>query len=181
LKFERYGLGIAKGMALTFQHLFRSPITIQYPDEKLVTSKRIRGNELVWFPDKCTGCATCAKSCPQANIIISTHRGDESKFIVDKFEIDTGRCIFCGLCVESCPYDALAMGLSYECAKYRRGDLVMNKEKLAVSADHQPSAYFRPQFDDKLPEQSLLLYDKKVGGQKLSFIPLSKRKRGPGA
>ncbi|MCX5997005.1 MAG: hypothetical protein NTV42_05175 [Chloroflexi bacterium] len=73
------------------------------------------------------------------------------------------------------------MGLSYECAKYRRGDLVMNKEKLTVSADHQPSAYFRPQFDDKLPEQSLLLYNKKVGGQKLSFIPLSKRKRGPGA
>ena len=52
MKFERYGIGIAKGMALTFRHLFRSPITIQYPDEKLVTSKRIRGNELVWFPVK---------------------------------------------------------------------------------------------------------------------------------
>lgn len=181
MKFERYGIGIAKGMALTFRHLFRSPITVQYPDEKLVTSKRIRGNELVWFPDKCTGCATCAKSCPQANIIIVTHRGDASKFIVDRFEVDTGRCIFCGLCVESCPYDALAMGLSYECAKYRRGDLVLNKEKLNVSVHHQPSAYFRPQFEDKLPKQSLLLYNKKDGGQKLSFIPLSKRKRGSGA
>jgi len=181
LKFERYGIGIAKGMALTFKHLFRSPITIQYPDEKLVTSKRIRGNELVWFPLTCTGCATCAKSCPQGNIIIQTHRGDDSKFIVDKFEIDTGRCMFCGLCVESCPYNALAMGLSYECAKYRRGDLVQNKEKVAVSNDRQPSAYYRPQFDNSLPEQSLLLYDRAKGGQKLSFLPLSKRKRGPGA
>lgn len=181
MKFERYGIGIAKGMALTFMHLFRSPITIQYPDEKLVTSKRIRGNELVWFPLTCTGCATCAKGCPQGNIIVQTHRGEDSKFIVDKFEIDTGRCMFCGLCVEACPYNALAMGLSYECAMYRRGDLVQNKEKLSVSRDRQPSAYYRPQFDDSLPEQSLLLYDRVKGGQKLSFLPLSKRKRGPGA
>ncbi len=181
MKFERYGIGIAKGMALTFRHLFRSPITIQYPDEKLVTSRRIRGNELVWFPEKCTGCATCAKSCPQGNIVISTHRGEGSKFEVDIFEIDSGRCIFCGLCVESCPYDALAMGLSYECAKYRRGDLILSKEKLAVSANHQPSAYYRPQFEDKLPKQSLLLYNQAEGGQKLKFLPLSKRKRGSGA
>ncbi|MCX5997006.1 MAG: 4Fe-4S binding protein [Chloroflexi bacterium] len=79
MKLEHYGIGIAKGMALTFRHLFRSPITVQYPDEKRNTAKRIGGNELVWFPDKCTGCATCAKSCPQANIIIITHRGEESK------------------------------------------------------------------------------------------------------
>lgn len=181
MKFERYGIGIVKGMALTFRHLFRSPITIQYPDEKLVTSRRIRGNELVWFPEKCTGCATCAKSCPQGNIVIRTHRGEGSKFEVDIFEIDSGRCIFCGLCVESCPYDALAMGLSYECAKYRRGDLILSKEKLAVSANHQPSAYYRPQFEDKLPKQSLLLYNQAEGGQKLKFLPLSKRKRGSGA
>ena len=181
MRFERYGIGIAKGMALTFKHLFRSPITVQYPDEKLVTSRRIRGNELVWFPLSCTGCATCAKACPQGNIIVQTHRGEDSKFIVDKFEIDTGRCMFCGLCVESCPYNALAMGLSYECARYRRGDLVLNKEKLCVSQDHQPSAYFRPQFDGSLPQQSLLIYDRAKGGQKLNFLPLSKRKRGPGA
>ena len=181
MKFEHYGIGIAKGMALTFKHLFRSPITIQYPDEKLHTSRRIRGNELVWFPEKCTGCATCAKSCPQGNIVIVTHRGEASKFIVDKFELDAGRCIFCGLCVESCPYDALALGLSYECANYRRNDLVLNKEKLTVSSEHQPSAYYRPQFEEKLPKQSLLLYNKAEGGQKLSFLPLSKRKRGPGA
>jgi NAD(P)H-quinone oxidoreductase subunit I len=174
LKFERYGLGIAKGMALTFRHLFRAPITVQYPDEKLVISRRTRGNELVWFPLSCTGCSTCAKACPQGNIIVQTHRGGESK-------LDTGRCMFCGLCVESCPYNALAMGLSYECAKYRRGDLVMNKEQLSVSHDRQPSAYSRPQFDDSLPEQSLLLYDREKGGQKLHFLPLSKRKRGSGA
>jgi len=181
LKFEHYGLGIAKGMALTFEHLFRKPITVQYPEEKLHTSKRIRGNELVWFPDKCTGCGTCTKACPQGNILLVTHRSEPNRFIVDKFECDTGRCIFCGLCVESCPYNALAMGLKYECAKYRRGDFILNKEKLTASENHRPSAYFRPQFDADLPAQSLLLYDREEGGQKLKFLPLSTRKRGPGA
>ena len=181
MKFERYGIGIVKGMALTFKHLFRAPITVQYPDEKLNISRRTRGNELVWFPEKCTGCGTCTKACLQGNIILVTHRGEENKFIVDKFELDSGRCIFCGLCVESCPYDALAMGLDYECARFRREDLVLNKEKLSVSHDHRPSAYYRPQFADELPKQSLLLYNKKDGGQKLKFLPLSKRKREPGA
>lgn len=176
MKFERYGIGIAKGMALTLKHLFRPPITVQYPEEKLVVSRRIRGNELVWFIDKCTGCATCAKSCPQGNIEIVTHRGDDKNmYIVDKFEVDTGRCMFCGLCVESCPYEALAMGLSYERSQYRRQDLVLSKEDMMPSDIRQPSGYYRPGIEATLPKQSLLLYgekEKEEGGQKLKFLPL---------
>jgi len=180
LKFERYGIGIAKGMALTFKHLFRAPITVQYPEEKLVVSRRIRGNELVWFLDRCTGCATCAKACPQGNIEIVTHVGKENNYVVDKFEIDTGRCMFCGLCVEACPYDALAMGRSYERAQYIRRQLVLAKEDLQLSDMRQPSGYARPKIEATLPKQNLLVYwDRDEDGQKLSWLSLSK-KRGRG-
>ena len=180
MKFERYGIGIAKGMALTFKHLFRSPITVQYPEEKLVVSRRIRGNELGWFLDRCTGCATCAKACPQGNIEIVTHVGNENNYVVDKFEVDTGRCMFCGLCVEACPYDALAMGRSYERAQHRRKQLILSKEDLQLSDIRQPSGYARPKIEATLPKQRLLVYwDRGENGQKLSWLGLSK-KRGRG-
>ncbi len=72
MRFERYGNGIAKGMALTLKHLFRKPITTQYPEEKLTVSRRIRGNELAWSQEKCIGCYTCAQSCPHGCIDIET-------------------------------------------------------------------------------------------------------------
>ena len=183
MKFERYGNGIVKGMALTLKTFFRPPITLQYPEDKLVISRRLRGNEFVWYPDKCTGCATCAKCCPQGNIEIVTHIGADNDYIVDKFEIDTGRCIFCGLCIEACPYEALALGLSYECSQYRRKDLIFSKEDLFISETRQPSGYARPEIEASLPKQSLLVYwDKKKeeGGQKLDLLPRRKRRKRNG-
>lgn len=162
MRFERYGKGIAKGMALTFKHLFRKPITTQYPEERLITSRRIRGYELVWDKEKCTGCATCAKSCPQGSIEIMTSKNGDNTYIVEKFEVDTGRCIFCGLCVESCPYDALFLSYDYERARYRRQELVMAKEGLLLSDKKQLSGYARPKIEASLPQQTLLLDRGKV-------------------
>ncbi len=72
MRFERYGIGIAKGMAVTLRHLFHKPVTTQYPEERLNVSRRIRGNELAWDREKCTGCYTCAQSCPHGVIEIVT-------------------------------------------------------------------------------------------------------------
>lgn len=72
MKFERYGTGIAKGMSVTLKNLLRKPITTQYPEERLVFSRRIRGTELIWNEERCSGCLTCAKSCPQGTIKIRT-------------------------------------------------------------------------------------------------------------
>lgn len=72
MQFERYGKGIAKGMVVTFKNLVRRPVTIQYPEERLTVSRRIRGTELIWDKERCSGCSTCAKSCHQGTIRIKT-------------------------------------------------------------------------------------------------------------
>lgn len=158
MKFERYGIGIAKGLAVTIKHLFRHPVTAQYPEQRLNVSRRIRGNELIWDREKCTGCATCAKTCPQGAIrIVTSVLAEDNKYEVQTIEVDTGYCIFCGLCVESCPFNALFMGYAFERAMYRREDLVQSNDMLLASADRKPSAYMHPELAEDLPRQTLLL------------------------
>jgi NADH-quinone oxidoreductase chain I len=165
LKFERYGLGIAKGLSVTIRHLLRRPVTTQYPEQRLVTSRRTRGNELIWDKNRCTGCATCAKTCPQGVIhIVTSVSAEENKYKVEEFGVDTGYCIFCGLCVEACPYDALFMGYAYERARYRRSELVQDKETMTETPDKEVSGYFHPERAEKLPRQTLLVERGKVKG-----------------
>ena len=159
MKFEHYGIGIAKGLTVTIRHMFRHPITVQHPEQRLNTSRRIRGNELVWSKERCTGCATCAKTCPQGVIRITTSVDPvENKYVVEKYEVDTGYCISCGLCVESCPYGALFLGYAYERAQYRRNELTQSKEDMTLeSGKKQPSGYFYPEIAAELPRQTLLV------------------------
>ena len=56
--------------------------------------------------------------------------------------------MFCGLCVEACPYDALHMGTDFEKGNYHRANLVLDKETL-ISQNKNPSSWFRPQFEEK--------------------------------
>jgi len=156
LKFERYGIGIAKGMAVTLRNLFRHRVTTQYPEERLVVSRRIRGNQLIWKEDKCTGCATCAKTCPQGAIRVVTAPDEENNYTVINFEVDSGYCIACGLCVEACPYTALFLAYQYELARYRRRELVLDRDELAL-IEVTPSAYARPELEATLPRQDLLI------------------------
>ena len=156
--FERYGIGIIKGMTVTIRHLLRHPTVNQYPEQRLNITRRMRGQELIWSRERCTGCATCAKTCPQGAIrIVTATNLANNKYDVETYQVDTGYCIQCGLCVEACPYDALFMGYSIERAKYRRADLVQMNDELLESAERPASGYFHPDIAAKLPEQTLLI------------------------
>ena len=158
MKFEQYGLGIAKGLTVVIRHLLRHPTVSQYPEQRLNISRRTRGNELIWSRERCTGCGTCAKTCPQGaiEIVTATNLGD-NKYEVEKYQVDTGYCIQCGLCVEACPYDALFMGYSFERAKYRRGELVQANDALLESAERPASGYYHHDIAENLPRQTLLI------------------------
>jgi len=159
LKFERYGLGLARGMLVTFRHLLRRPVTVQYPEERPVPAKRIRGNELVWNNVKCVVCTSCAKACPQGAIkmVTTVDPANPNRLSVTRIEVDTGYCIQCGICVESCPYNALHMSYAYEKAQYRRKELVQSNDELLATPERRASAYMHPDIEPELPEQTLLV------------------------
>jgi len=128
---------------------FKSLLGLVNVEEKLPQHPNFRGEEFAWYDNRCTGCASCAKYCPLGIIKIVTgtsgvNSQEGQSYDLEVFDIDIGRCMFCGLCVEACPYDALHMGSGFEEAQYQRSNLVININKLK-SAEKKPSTWFRPQ------------------------------------
>jgi NADPH-dependent glutamate synthase beta subunit-like oxidoreductase len=81
----------------------------------------------------------------------------DMKYNVEKYELKGGQCIYCGLCVEACPFNALYMGYEYERATYRLSEQTLPKEDLITPDKRRASAYFHPELEKELPEQTLLL------------------------
>ena len=49
------------------------------------------------------------------------------------------KCIYCGLCQESCPVDAIVEGPNFEFATYTRAELMYDKQKLLDNGDRWES------------------------------------------
>jgi len=75
----------------------------------------------------------------------------------EKWQLKGGHCIYCGLCVEACPFDALYMGYEYERNSYRLAEQTLEKEELLTPEKRRPSAYAHPELARELPEQTLLV------------------------
>jgi NADH-quinone oxidoreductase subunit I len=132
------GLGVAKGMLTTISHLFRSPVTIQYPEERLEMPIWTRGKpRLIYEVDsgelRCTACGACALACPVDVIKIEQHPSPIKGKILDRFDIDMAGCIECALCVEACPFRAITMAPDFEMAAFERTtDLVFDMYQLRI-------------------------------------------------
>jgi len=100
---------MAKGLMVTLKHIFRPPFTVQYPEEVRPIPGNARTN-LVWFEERCTGCSTCAQACPDGCILVATSPAEDGALNIDRYEIDFRICMYCGLCVEACPYEAIQAG-----------------------------------------------------------------------
>lgn len=104
---------VLEGMAVTFTYLFRKPVTVQYPDRTAVPvqdtlPERYRGFLEVDM-DICTACKACERDCPINCIVIDIEKVEGVRAMT-RFDIDLGKCMYCGLCVEACPTDAQAPG-----------------------------------------------------------------------
>lgn len=120
---------IFEGMAVTFSHLFRKPVTIQYPDKvqrpvSETLPERFRGFLKVDM-EICTACLACMMDCPIDCILIKTDKDQATKErYLTQFDIDLGKCMYCGLCTEPCPTGAIHFTREFEKATYDITDLL---------------------------------------------------------
>ena len=100
---------------------YPDPVSSKTADDLPARTRGLLFNDI----DRCTGCHDCAKICPSQCIKIEDEPGsDLTKRWVSIFDIDFSKCIFCGLCVESCQPNSLFHTKQYEGAAYQVSDLV---------------------------------------------------------
>ena len=132
---------ILQGLAATFRHFFKKPVTFQYPKEKRVLPPGYRGMlSLLKYDDgteRCIGCSLCEASCPSNVITVISDEDPKTPLRrwAKEYYMDMTRCVFCGFCVEACPTDALAMTPAFEFAVYDKRSLLFDKETLLAIGD----------------------------------------------
>ena len=134
---------IVGGLMITFNHLFKKKVTIQYPEQKREFSKNYRGQHVLkrdeQGAERCTACGLCAVSCPAEAITMEAAErqpGEENLYKEEKYaakyEINMLRCIFCGYCEEACPKDAIYLSQTFAPSNFGRQGFIYKKDDLLI-------------------------------------------------
>lgn len=93
--------------------------------------------------ERCTSCMICARECPTWCIRLTSHQEQmvpapgarpRTHNVLDTFSIDWSLCMYCGVCIEQCPQDALEWGGEHVPAAAHLADLLHDRARLR-SAD----------------------------------------------
>ncbi|TLX93204.1 MAG: 4Fe-4S dicluster domain-containing protein, partial [Thaumarchaeota archaeon] len=89
----------------------------------------------ILYHEHCTGCQLCAVACEGIAEAIGMVKVNETwkqnkKAIMP--QIDYGKCVFCGLCVDACPFYALYMTNDYELSSFTKSALIYTPGQLAI-------------------------------------------------
>lgn len=139
---------LLKGLRLTFRYQDpQETYTEQYPLERPKVAERYRGApRLNVNPESnetlCIACDLCALACPEHLIVVGSERNATTRRKeLTHFTYDLSRCMFCGLCEDACPTDALELTQDFELANYSREGAIWNREKLERGPE--PEKYSR--------------------------------------
>ncbi|GAB3883695.1 hypothetical protein GCM10027612_16220 [Microbispora bryophytorum subsp. camponoti] len=137
---------MAKGLAVTMRHMLQKSETQQYPEVHPDLPARSRG-VIALVEENCTVCMLCARECPDWCIYIDSHKETlpapeggrpRARNVLDRFAIDFSLCMYCGICIEVCPFDALFWSPEFEYAEYDIRDLLHEKDRLGEWAATVP-------------------------------------------
>lgn len=102
--------------------------------------------------ESCTSCMVCARECPDWCIYIDSHKETEpattegarpkTRHVLDRFAIDYALCMYCGICIEVCPWDALFWSPEFEHATTDVLGLTHERDTLGVWMRSVPSSTF---------------------------------------
>ena len=134
-------MSLVKGLVTTMRTAFRRTTTKEYPDVRPELPPRSRG-VIALLEENCTSCMLCARECPDWCIYIDSHKEtipavtpggrERQRNVLDRFDIDFSLCMYCGICIEVCPFDALFWSPQFEYAEFDVRDLLHDKERLGV-------------------------------------------------
>jgi NADH-quinone oxidoreductase subunit I len=150
--------GLAKGLAITARNLVKPAHTAEYPDVAPDLPPRSRG-VIALLEENCTVCMLCARECPDWCIYIDSSKEtlpattaggrERQRNVLERFDIDFSLCMYCGICIEVCPFDALHWSPQFEYAELDIKDLLHDKQRLA---QWMPSVPPPAALDDQAPE-----------------------------
>lgn len=119
------------GMKITYIHLMRPDITIQYPNEVSELPNYVKGRHYLPLNEQgdhtCIVCKQCEKVCPDRIITVDGEKDPVTRKIeLTNFLIDDGICCFCGLCEEVCPTNAIALGPIFDYSDYTTDSFIVD-------------------------------------------------------
>jgi NADH-quinone oxidoreductase subunit I len=133
------GKGLLQGLSVTMRNMLRRSVTAQYPDALPELPPRSRG-VIALIEENCTVCMLCARECPAWCIYIDSHKDtipatteggkDRSRNVLDRFAIDFSLCMYCSICIEVCPFDALHWSPEFEYSELDIRELTHEKDRL---------------------------------------------------
>jgi NADH-quinone oxidoreductase subunit I len=141
------GVGLIKGLGVTLKTMTRPAATRQYPHVKPDLPARSRG-VIALIEENCTVCMLCSRECPDWCIYIDSHKEQvapkeggraRTRNILDRFAIDFALCMYCGICVEVCPFDALHWSPEFEYAEHQIERLTHEMDTLRTWAYSVPA------------------------------------------